>query len=154
MRKFNSTIFFKLLYYYFLHILLKSLIRVCLKIEQRTTENILKFPLFYHAKEEIIQSGKILNYMQYIIFNFPTLDFLVRKIKEREFQNYFCCSLPCFSIYSGHTYPSLVFCQELILLLTSYEIPIKIQASPIYLHEFLSCVQTTCTLLQFQQDTS
>ena len=34
----------------------------------------------------------------------PTLDFLVCKIKEREFQNSFCRSLTCFSIYPGHCY--------------------------------------------------
>ena len=36
-----------------------------------------------------------------IILNFPALDFLVQKIKEQEIQNYFCRSLPYFSIYPG-----------------------------------------------------
>ena len=35
----------------------------------------------------------------HIILNFPTRYFIVHTIKEREFQHYFCCSLPCFSIY-------------------------------------------------------
>ena len=41
----------------------------------------------------------------YVILNFPALDFLIHKIKEREFQNYFCRSLPCFSLYSGKALP-------------------------------------------------
>ena len=44
---------------------------------------------------------KIIN----IILNFPTLDFLVGKVKEdkkeREFQKYFCHSLPYFYTYPG-----------------------------------------------------
>ena len=39
--------------------------------------------------------------MIHIILNFPALDFLVPKINEREFQKYFCCSLPYFYIYPG-----------------------------------------------------
>ena len=43
-----------------------------------------------------MQSRKIQNYIYYL--NFPTLDFLTRKIKEREFQKSFCPSLPYFYI--------------------------------------------------------
>ena len=34
----------------------------------------------------------------YVILNFPALDFLVHKIKEREFQKMFYRSLPYFYI--------------------------------------------------------
>ena len=49
---------------------------------------------------EEIQSGKIQN-NRYIL-NFPLrflLNFLNRKIKEREFQKKFCCSLPTLFLY-------------------------------------------------------
>ena len=48
-------------------------------------------------KSRAEKSGKI--QIHNIILNFPALDFLVQKIKEREIQNYFCHSLPYFSIY-------------------------------------------------------
>ena len=51
-----------------------------------TTENVLKFLLFYLTNEEIQQKTEQEN-SKYIL-NFPTLDFLVykNKIKEQEFQ--------------------------------------------------------------------
>ena len=58
----------------------------------------LKFPLFYLANEEI-QSGKIHNYIYCL--NFPTLNLLIRKIKEWEFQKSFYHSLRYF-----YTYPA------------------------------------------------
>ena len=41
---------------------------------------------------------------RYGIQNFPTLDFLIRKIKEREIQKSFCHSLPYFSIYPDENF--------------------------------------------------
>ena len=46
------------------------------------------------------RAGEIQNI--YVILNFPALDFLIRKIKEREFQKIFCRSLPYFYTYPGH----------------------------------------------------
>ena len=40
--------------------------------------------------------------------NFPTLDFLIRKIKEREFQNCSCRYLPYFYIYPKDALPPLL----------------------------------------------
>ena len=51
-------------------------------------------------KSRAEKSGKI--QIHNIILNFPALDFLVQKIKEREIQKNFCRSLPYFSIYPGH----------------------------------------------------
>ena len=48
-------------------------------------------------KSRAEKSGKI--QIHNIILNFPTLDFLVQKIKVWEIQNFFCRSLPNFSIY-------------------------------------------------------
>ena len=42
------------------------------------------------------RAGKFKIEYIYIILNFSALDFLVGKIKEREFQKYFCRSLPYF----------------------------------------------------------
>ena len=49
----------------------------------------------------LFKSGVALARIRYIILNFPALDFLVRKIKEREFQKSLCCSLPYFYTYLG-----------------------------------------------------
>ena len=53
-------------------------------------------------KSRAEKSGKI--QIHNIILNFPTLDFLIQKIKEWEIQNSFCRSLPYFSIYPGMYY--------------------------------------------------
>ena len=65
-------------------------------------------------KFSIKRSGKIQNIK--VILNFPALDFLILKIKEREFQKYFCHSLPYF-----YTYPAL-----------KYVLPILQQQNTIY----------------------
>ena len=74
-------------------------------------EIFLKFPLFYLANEEI-QSGKIQNNIY--IFNFPLhflLDFLVRKMKEQEFEKN---SVILYHIFI-HTYPGQEYVYIILL---------------------------------------
>ena len=61
----------------------------------------LKFPYFYLANEEIQQKTEWENSKCTYYFDFPTLDFLIRQIKEQEFQNIFCHYLPYFYTYPG-----------------------------------------------------
>ena len=56
-------------------------------------------PILRTRKSSGKQSGKIQNIC--VILNFPALNFLVRKIKEWEFQKNLCRSLPIYI----HTYP-------------------------------------------------
>ena len=57
--------------------------------------------LIYPMNKEF-QSRNIQNYIFYLLIfvNFPTLDFLLEKIKEREFKKYFCHSVLYFYTYS------------------------------------------------------
>ena len=64
------------------------------------TERFLKFPLFYLANELIQQKNGVGKFKKiHVILNFPALDFLVHKIKERKFQKNFYRSLPYFYTY-------------------------------------------------------
>ena len=58
--------------------------------------------LFYLAKGGNSTENGAEKFKIYTCYSeFPTLDFLIRKIKEREFQNYFCHSLPYFLYNPG-----------------------------------------------------
>ena len=67
------------------------------------------------------RAGKIQNI--YVILNFPTLDFLICKIKERELQKYFCRSLPHFFTYPDHA--QLVMLIGRILLTALFSTKLK-----------------------------
>ena len=56
--------------------------------------------------------GKLKIY-RYVILNFPTLDFFIRRIKEREFQKSFCRYLPYFYIYTLVLFINDVICNYL-----------------------------------------
>ena len=60
--------------------------------------------LIYPMNKEF-QSRNIQNYIFYLLIfvNFPTLDFLLVKIKEREFKKYFCHSVLYF--YTNSFFP-------------------------------------------------
>ena len=76
-----------------------------------------------------------------IILNFPTLDFLIRKIKEREIQNYFCRSLPYFSIY-----PVSIFFFSEVKRLTGSIIVTSLYfcVAPLQLTKQLKCRSESC----------
>lgn len=66
---------------------------------QKIIQNFLA--LFYLQNDAIQIAEKLkINYIIYIVSNFPALDFLVqKKKKEREYQNLQCFSLPYYYIY-------------------------------------------------------
>ena len=68
--------------------------------KNRVKKLYMKFPLFYLLNIRISKLGKF-QMIQSIILDFPPLDSLIQKIKEREFQKKFCRSLPCLPIYPG-----------------------------------------------------
>ena len=76
----------------------------------RMRERILKFPLYYCAKEE---NSKL---YRYIILNFTALDYLIGNVKEREFQKYLLLFFILFSFIctlighnQSHFFPYLHF---------------------------------------------
>ena len=78
--------------WFFFHIMLVLSRVCCINIGQRTTEFFFEIPTLLSYKWGNPAENGARKFNIYVILNFPALDFLVRKIKEWEFQKNFCRS--------------------------------------------------------------